>query len=156
LSDDAAVHEGTFLMKKANPAEQGRNRFSALYLRVNGKWLLGLLRETPVGPSPLDLEWLVGGWNCKTDHAAVNMEFSWVEGKAFLRGKVTVKAADHTAVGFQVIGRDPVTGGLRSWTFEEDGGIGEGRWERTEKGWTAKITGYTSEGEKVTATTTLT
>jgi uncharacterized protein (TIGR02246 family) len=156
LSDDAAIHEGTFLSKKANPAEQGRTHFSALYLRIKGQWQLGLLRETPMGPSVVELDWLVGTWNCKTEAGTVRMEFTWALNKAFLRGQVTVKAADHTTTGFQVIGRDLANGGLKSWTFEEDGGTGEGLWHRTEKGWTAKVTGYNSEGEKVTATTTLT
>jgi uncharacterized protein (TIGR02246 family) len=156
LSDDAAIHEGTFLSKKANPAKQGRSHFSALYLRVKGQWHLGVLRETPVSPSALDLGWLVGTWNSKTDSGTVRMVFTWAEGKAFLRGRVTVTSGDQTNTGYQVIGRDPAHGGVKSWTFEEDGGTGEGLWERTEKGWTARVTGYNSEGEKVTATTTLT
>jgi uncharacterized protein (TIGR02246 family) len=156
LSDDAAIHEGTFLNKEANPARQDRSRFSALYLRVNGQWHLGVLRETPASPSALDLGWLVGTWNCKTESGTVRMVFSWAEGKSFLRGRVTVTSGDQTTIGYQVIGRDPAKGGVKSWTFEEDGGTGEGLWERTEKGWTARVTGYNAEGEKVTATTTLT
>jgi hypothetical protein len=156
LSDDAAIHEGTFLNQKANPAEQGRTKFSALYLRVKGQWQIGLLRETPLGTSVLELGWLVGTWHCKTESGSVHLEFTWAKGKAFLRGQVTVKAGDHTTTSFQVIGRDPATGGLKSWTFEEDGGTGEGVWERTEKGWTARLTGHNAEGDKVTTTTTLT
>jgi hypothetical protein len=156
LSDDAAIHEGTFLNKKANPAEQGRTRFSALYLRVKGQWQIGLLRETPLGASVLELGWLAGTWHCKTETGTVHLEFTWAKGKAFLRGQVTVKAVDHTTTGFQVIGRDPATGGLKSWTFEEDGGTAEGVWERTDKGWTARLTGHNAEGDKVTTTTTLT
>jgi uncharacterized protein (TIGR02246 family) len=156
LSDDAAIHEGTFLNKQTNPAEQGRSQFSALYLRVKGQWQLGLLRETPTESSARDLGWLVGTWGCKTEGGNVRLVFTWAEGKAFLRGRATVKAGDHTTTGYQIIGRDPANGGLRSWTFEEDGGTSEGLWERTEKGWTAKVSGYNSDGEKVTATTTMT
>src|SRR5262249_43592388 len=50
LADDAAIHEGTFLDRRPNPAERSHTRFSALYLRVNGQWQIGLLRETPLGP----------------------------------------------------------------------------------------------------------
>src|SRR5262249_19002733 len=66
LSDDAAIHEGTFLDKRANPADQHRSRFSILYLRGKGQWQIGLLRETPLGPSPQELGWLVGAWTCQT------------------------------------------------------------------------------------------
>src|SRR5262245_43821534 len=156
LSDDAAIHEGTFLDKRANPADRHRSRFSILYLRGKGQWQIGLLRETPLGPSPQELGWLVGAWTCQTKGGTVRLVFEWSEGKAFLRGKSTVKSADDTSTGFQVIGLDPGSGALKSWTFEEDGGLGQGTWERTAKGWTAKVTGFNGEGEKVTATTTLT
>src|SRR5262245_14169867 len=37
LSDDTAIHDGTFVGKQANPAEQSRSHFSALYVRVKGQ-----------------------------------------------------------------------------------------------------------------------
>jgi hypothetical protein len=136
--------------------QDGAEEREALYLRVKGQWLLGVLRETPASASALDLGWLVGTWNCKTDAGTMKLVFTFAEGKAFLRGRVTVTSGDQKTIGYQVIGRDPANGGLKSWTFEEDGGTGEGLWERTDKGWTAQVTGYNGEGDKVTATTTLT
>ena len=60
LSDDTAILEGTFLVKRPNPAEETRSRFSALFVRVKGQWYLGLLREWAEGPSVQELAWLVG------------------------------------------------------------------------------------------------
>ena len=60
LSDDTAIQEGTFLVKRPNPAEETRSRFSAMYVRVKGQWYLGLLREWAEGPSLQELAWLVG------------------------------------------------------------------------------------------------
>src|SRR5262245_29497412 len=51
LSDDTAIQEGTFVVRRPNPAEETRSRFSALLVRVKGQWYMGLLREWTEGPS---------------------------------------------------------------------------------------------------------
>ncbi|HJZ56967.1 MAG TPA: SgcJ/EcaC family oxidoreductase, partial [Gemmataceae bacterium] len=140
LSDDTAIQEGTFRVKRPNPAEETRSRFSALFVRVKGQWYLGLLREWAEGPSLQELAWLVGTWTSRTDDAEVKAVFEWTEDKSFLRGRFSMKSKGHTATGFQVLALDPVTKVLRSWTFEAGGGLGEAAWTRTDKGWTAKST----------------
>jgi uncharacterized protein (TIGR02246 family) len=156
LSDDTAIQEGTFLVKRPNPADETRSRFSALYVREKGQWSFALLREWSEGPSLQELAWLVGTWASKSDGAEVRTTFEWTEDKTFLRGRFSVKRESHTVTGFQVLALDPATSSIKSWTFEGDGGLGEAVWTRTDKGWSAKTTGVTAEGEKVTATTTLT
>ena len=156
LSDDTAIQEGTFLVKRPNPAEEARSRFSALFVRVKGQWYLGLLREWAEGPSVQELAWLVGTWTSRTDDAEMKAVFEWTDDRTFLRGRFSMKHKGHTATGFQVLALDPATKALRSWTFEAGGGLGEAAWARTAKGWTAKTTAVTPAGEKVTATTELT
>jgi uncharacterized protein (TIGR02246 family) len=156
LSDDTAILEGTFLAKRPSPAEETRSRFSALFVRVKGQWYLGLLREWAEGPSLQELAWLIGTWTSKTDNGEMTAVFEWTEDKSFLRGQFSTKHAGRTATGFQVLALDPATRALRSWTFEAGGGLGEAAWVRTDKGWVAKSTAVTPEGEKVTATTELT
>jgi uncharacterized protein (TIGR02246 family) len=156
LSDDTAIQEGTFLVKRPNPAEETRNRFSALLVRVKGQWYMGLLREWSEGPSLQELAWLVGTWTSRTDDSEVKTVFEWTEDRSFLRGRFSMKHKDHTTTGFQILALDPATKALRSWTFEAGGGLGQAAWARTDKGWTAKTTAVTPEGEKVAATTELT
>jgi uncharacterized protein (TIGR02246 family) len=156
LSEDTAIQEGTFLVKRPNPAEETRSRFSALFVRVKGQWYLGLLREWAEGPSLMELAWLVGTWTSRTDDSEMKTVFEWTEDKTYLRGRFSMKHEGRTATGFQILALDPATKALRSWTFEAGGGLGEATWTRTEKGWTAKSTAVTPEGEKVTATTELT
>ena len=156
LSDDTAIQEGTFVVKRPNPAEETRSRFSALFVRQKGQWYLGLLREWAEGPSLQELAWLVGSWTSRTGDAEVKAVFEWTEDKSFLRGRFSMKHEGHTAAGFQVLALDPATKALRSWTFQAGGGLGEAAWTRTDKGWTAKTTGVTPDGESVTATTELT
>jgi uncharacterized protein (TIGR02246 family) len=156
LSDDTALQEGTFLVKRPNPADETRSRFSALYVREKGQWSFALLREWPEGPSVQELAWLVGTWTSKSDAAEARVTFEWTEDKTFLRGRFSMKLEGHAVTGFQVLALDPATDSIKSWTFEGDGGLGEAVWARTDTGWSAKTTGVTAEGEKVTATTTLT
>jgi hypothetical protein len=156
LSDDTAIEEGTFLVKRPNPAEETRSRFSALLVREKGEWYLGLLREWTEGPSLQELAWLVGTWTSHSDDAELKAVFEWTEDRSFLRSRFSMKREGRTANGFQVVALDPATRMLRSWTFEAGGGLGESAWTRTEKGWTAKTMAVTPEGEKVTATTELT
>jgi uncharacterized protein (TIGR02246 family) len=156
LSDDTAIAEGTFVVKRPNPAEETRSRYSALFVRVKGEWYLGLLREWSEGPSVQELAWLVGTWTAHTDDGEMKAVFEWTEDRTFLRGRFSTKHEGRTATGFQVLALDPATKTLRSWTFDAGGGLGEAAWTRTEKGWVAKATAVTSDGEKVSSTTELT
>lgn len=156
LADDTALHEGTFLVKRPHPAERARSRFTILYVRVNRRWHFGLLREWPEGTSLQELAWLVGAWSSTSDGVEARAVFEWTENKKFLRGDFTMKQEDRAVSGFQILAHDPATGSIKAWTFGGDGDLGEAVWTRTEKGWSAKTTGVTSEGETVTATTLIT
>jgi uncharacterized protein (TIGR02246 family) len=156
LADETALHEGTFLVKRPHAAERARSRFVILYVRVNSQWHIGLLREWPEGPSLQELAWLVGTWTSASEGADVRAAFEWTENRKFLRGNFTMKQEDRAVSGFQVIALDPATGSIKAWTFGGDGDLGEAVWSRTEKGWSVKTTGVTSEGDPVTTTTLIT
>jgi uncharacterized protein (TIGR02246 family) len=155
LSDDTAVQEGVFVVKRPNPAETTRSQFSALFVRSGGKWYFGLLRESPETPSLQELAWLVGNWSFPSDGGETRMVVEWTEGKKYLLCRTT-REQDEQTTATQILAMHPGTGAIQSWTFESDGSLGEAVWSRTEKGWTAKVTSFTADGDKVTATTTLT
>jgi uncharacterized protein (TIGR02246 family) len=156
LSDDTAVQEGVFVVKRPNPADSTRSEFSALFVRSGGKWHFGQLRESPEAASLQELAWLVGSWTFPSDGAETRMVVEWTEGKKYLLCRTTRKQDDQTATATQILALHPATGAISSWTFESDGGLGEAVWSRTDKGWTAKVASYTADGDKATATTTLT
>jgi uncharacterized protein (TIGR02246 family) len=156
LSDDTAVQEGVFVVKRPNPAESTRSQFSALYVRSGGKWYFGLLRESPEAPSLQELAWLVGSWKYSSDGAETRMVVEWAEGKKYLLCRTTRKQDDQTTTATQILALHPATDVIQSWTFESDGSLGESVWSHNDKGWTAKVTSFNAEGDKVTATTTLT
>ena len=66
-SHDTAIEEGVAQAKKGESGQQSLSRYSTLYVRENGHWLIALLREWPdEGVSLQDLDWLIGTWVAKT------------------------------------------------------------------------------------------
>ncbi len=156
LSDDTAVQEGVFVIKRPNPAETTRSDFSALMVRSGGKWLIGQLRESPDAPSLQELAWLVGTWKFPADGGEARMAVEWAEGKKYILCRTLHGPDVRDITATQVLAVHPGTGAIQSWTFERDGSLGEAVWSRTDKGWAAKVKSVTADGEKVRATTTLT
>jgi len=156
LSEDTAVQEGVFVVKRPNPAETTRSQVSVLFVRSGGKWHFGLLRESPEEPSLQELAWLVGSWTFPSDGAEARMVVEWAEGKKYLLCRTTRKQGDETTTATQILAVHPSTGAIQSWTFESDGSLGEAVWSRTDKGWRAKVKSVTADGDKATATTVLT
>ena len=54
--------------------------------------------------------------------------------------------------GTQIIGWDPRTRQIKSWFFDSDGSLGEGRWEKYDKDWIVSVTGVLRDGRSVAAT----
>jgi uncharacterized protein (TIGR02246 family) len=155
LADTVAVYEGTFFVERDNPADDVRSKFSALFANADGKWHLAMLREDSEGPALAELAWLVGDWTFKTEKAEGTLKVQFSKKNAFLLVQTTVKEGDDEEIATQVIGIDPASGKLKSWTFESDGSIGTAEWVRTDTGWRASVTSTTADGDAVKAVTTI-
>ncbi|MFO0852728.1 MAG: SgcJ/EcaC family oxidoreductase [Gemmataceae bacterium] len=156
-SRDTAVVEGHFTLSKAKGAERTVSRCSFLYAREDGQWLIAIAREWPGdGLSLRDLEWLIGTWEAKRDGTVVTTRYEWTANKSFIRCQFAVKKGAETHSGLQMIGKDPATGALRSWTFEDAGGIGEAVISRDGKRWVFAATGATADGSVLEATNLMT
>jgi uncharacterized protein (TIGR02246 family) len=156
---DSAIEEGFAHVRKGKGKgeEPAASRYSILYAREDGNWRIALLREWPdEGVTLRDLDWLVGTWAAKTEDGEVRTTYEWDENKVFLRARITIKEADRTVTATQTIGKDPRTGGLRSWLFGSDGGFGEAVWSLDGKRWVMEATGVTPDGGEMTATNVLT
>jgi uncharacterized protein (TIGR02246 family) len=157
VSRDSAVEEGYLRVYRGKAAHPASSRYSALFVRENGRWRLALLRDWPdEGTTLRDLDWLIGTWAAKTNGREVRTTYAWDEGKKFIRARFTIKGADGTTSGTQRIGRDPRSGQVRSWLFESDGGFGEANWSWDGKRWVLDATGVQADGSEVTATNFLT
>ena len=155
LSDSVAVCETTFVIDRDNPADSVRSKASALFVKADGQWSLGLLRETSEGPALAELAWLVGEWEFKNEKATGTITVRFSEKKTFLLVQTRVKDGDDEEIATQIIGIDPASSKLKSWTFESDGSIGTADWVRTETGWVASVSATSADGDPVKAVTTI-
>jgi uncharacterized protein (TIGR02246 family) len=156
-SQDTAIEEGyakSYNRQSENPTA---SRYSVLHVREGGRWLMALLREWPdEGVSLRDLDWLIGTWEAKSDEADVRTTYSWDDKKNSIRCQIAIKGKGKTVNATQVLLKDPRSGQLRSWIFDDDGGFGDGAWRRDGKRWVIEASGVQADGGELTATNTLT
>lgn len=160
LSADSAIDEGLVIVQRgaAEPATQAR--YTALVVREDGAWRLAMLKESPIaeGPSIADLGWLIGQWKSVSGEGAeIQTTYAWDAGQKFIHARFTVKEAGlgMTLSGTQVIGLDPATGLVHSWTFEDNGGIGEADWHRDGDHWVLDAAGTLADGRTIMLTNVL-
>ena len=82
--------------------------------------------------------------------------YEWTANKSFIRCQFSVTRDGKTDPGMQMIGKDPATGALRVWTFEDAGGVGETEVTRDGKKWVFAARGSTADGKVLTATNIMT
>lgn len=155
-SPDTAIEEGYFKVRVAS-GDSTTNRYSILHVREGEKWVMAVVREWPAETGSLrDLEWLIGTWVIKRDDAEVRTTYEWMWNKSFIRVQFNIRQKDRELKGFQIIGKDVASEGLRSWTFESEGGFGEAAWSRDGKKWVLDSAGRLSDGSSLAATNILT
>lgn len=155
-SRDTAVVEGHFKLSTAK-GERVVSKCSFLYAREDGKWLIAIAREWPSdGLSLRDLEWLIGNWEAKRDGTTVSTKYEWAANKSFIRCQFSITHDGQTHSGLQMIGKDPSTGLLRTWTFEDNGGIGDTDIVRDGKKFIHVGRGVMADGRVMAATNIMT
>lgn len=123
---DAALEDGHMTVTREGESPE-THRYHILYVREDGKWLISLIKEWPAETNDLDdLAWLIGTWKAKQGEAEIHNTYEWFGNKAFIKATIGVHGKRGSFTAMQIIGADPTTGELRTWTFEHDGGLGEG------------------------------
>jgi hypothetical protein len=116
---------------------------------------IGLAQDNPaVEPtSPLDeLDWMVGQWVDQGDDSTITTKCSWTKNRKFLKRSFQVKIDEEvTLEGDQFVGWDPIAGQIHSWTFDSEGGIGEGLWIQDGNRWLVKASFVLSDGVRASA-----
>jgi uncharacterized protein (TIGR02246 family) len=161
LGRDTAVEEGTFTVyTKDSPPNS--SRYSALYVRQDGRWLIALLKEwgdDKAKPDQLKhLAFLIGAWKSNGSEGEAKISYEWVENKKFIASKYTItnKKDLSQQSGMQIIGVDPVLGRIRAWTFDSAGGLGESVWTFQDDRWVIDSQGTLPDGSETTAVNFLT
>lgn len=157
LSSTSAVDEGSVTISKGHAEPAKRSHYVALFCRDEGQWRLAMLTETPDHePSMDDLAWLIGSWKTVGDGAAdIRTTYAWDANKKFIHVEFKITEKDKTLSGKQVIGVDPATGGIRSWTFESSGGVGEANWHADGDHWELHAQGSLPNGRHLSETNIL-
>ncbi|NUQ64062.1 MAG: SgcJ/EcaC family oxidoreductase [Pirellulales bacterium] len=139
--------------------EPSVSQFSAVLVKQGEKWLFEAVEEMPV-PQPSsandalrELQWLEGDWVDDSKDSPVVSTFQWSAGRAFLIRSFSTKEGEQTVrLGTQIIGWDPRSGQIRSWTFNADGSFGDGVWSKTGDAWSIKATQTLSDGRAASGT----
>ena len=155
LTSDVAIEDGESEVGRADSPGAVRGRFSAIWVKRDGKWRLASLREARAASPPArlgDLDWLIGKWSAATADTRLTVNGRWNSTKTFLLRDLEVERDGKVVFrGSQRIGWDPVARTLRSWTFDSDGGYGGGTWTREGDVWVVSTGSVLPDGRQTTA-----
>jgi uncharacterized protein (TIGR02246 family) len=134
-------------------------QFFAVLVDQNGKWMIDSIEESPI-PVPAtsydalrDLEWLVGHWVDDSAEARVDTQFRWTADRAFLLRSYSIQTEEgDLQQGTQVIGWDPRSEEIRSWSFNSDGSFGDATWSKNGDDWLIKSSQTLPDGQAASGT----
>lgn len=133
--------------------------FTAVLVKNGDAWLLDNVEEMPM-PQAQDsqdalkpLAFLVGEWADEGDEGKTTSSFHWAaEGSFLVRSFKTHLSDEIQSEGTQVIGWDPRSKEIRSWTFNSDGSFGEATWSRNGSDWLIKSSQTLADGGAASGT----
>lgn len=144
--ENKAVERGKATLRTAEGLDQ-ETLFRVTFVKHEGQWNIQKIDEidwveTPSHYQQLkDLEWLIGDWIDQSEVFEIKSSYRWDKNKNFITNHFLVTALGKIDLeGEQVIGWDPVRKEVRSWMFDSDGGVAEGKWRKEEKAWVVTTT----------------
>jgi len=163
VKPDLAIEDGTTELDYGNDAPPTGARYTAVHVRQNGQWYLASVRDAVlVPPSSHDflreLDWLAGEWIDEARKGEVaRASYAWAENDNFLVSNFAVTLKDvPVAGGTQWIGWDGAAKGIRSWSFDSNGGIATGDWSKDGDKWLVKATATARDGKKLSSVNVIT
>lgn len=162
ITPDVAVEDGALISPPGALIGSSARRYTAIWVRQKGKWLLDGVREANVrhaahGEQLQDLDWMVGDWTSDDDGTTVRLTCRWSNDKNFLLRDIDVRLPEREPLHVtQRIGWDARERQVKSWTFDSEGGHGDGLWFRKGDQWIIEAKSVLSDGGQATGTNTLT
>ena len=157
IRPDVAIEDGASGSSISVNGETVTGRFSALWVKEDDEWRLAGLRETVVtAPAAknrlLALDWLMGEWLAETENGAVLVSSHWADDEHYIVREFAIRDGDSQVVTCtQRIGWDSASEKFKCWTFDSQGGSGEGIWRQDGDRWVVEITSTMPNGEKIKA-----
>jgi uncharacterized protein (TIGR02246 family) len=163
LTSDVAVEDGS--SEVVWPGAEGvppvSGHFHATWVKQGERWRLASLCEipdvAPANPGLADLDWMVGTWTAVSGDATLEATVRWDDtGTFLLRDTKAVQDGQALLRGSQRIGWDPLTGKLKSWSVDSDGGHAEAVWTKDGSSWVEQASGVLPDGRPTSATAVIT
>jgi uncharacterized protein (TIGR02246 family) len=142
IAPDVLIEKGqaTVTPKNGDPAV---SLYTATHVRADGKWLIAELVETeppagdedPAAAALAGLEWMLGEWKADKAGLTATTKAFWSLDGHFITRTFRIEREDGPFTGVEVIGYDPDAQGIRSWTFDSEGGFGESTWRNEANKW---------------------
>jgi uncharacterized protein (TIGR02246 family) len=162
IAPAVAVEDGMNTVVHAPGETAERSRYELVYVKQDGKWLIGSARDLSSEPLAAEeqlkqLDWLLGEWYDESSESIVVTNYHWADDHKVLIGEFQVQIKGRPAMsGSQRIGWDPAKQQIRSWVFDTEGGFASGLWTRDGDRWIVKMTGVNREGKTASATNVMT
>jgi len=158
LTPNVALEEGVIHGQPDPEDAPNVSSYVAIHVKVEGKWLIASVADFEAGDQELtahdhlqQLDWMVGEWLDESASSTVKSTCRWDESGNYLLHDFYLQLGKGiTASGSLRIGWDPLSGQLKSWTFDADSGYSEGLWVRVDDEWIVRSHGVNAEG-KVTS-----
>jgi uncharacterized protein (TIGR02246 family) len=157
VNDDVAIEDGRATVSELSQGPPTQSHYTTVHVKVDGQWLMSTVRDTRIDlPSNharlTDLEFLVGTWTAEEHGVEMNLECQWIASKNFLDRTYTVTENNHPLhASREIIGWDPASGAIKSWTFSSDGGVSTGVWTPHDSGWMIESAGVKHDGTATSA-----
>ncbi|MFM9059050.1 MAG: SgcJ/EcaC family oxidoreductase [Planctomycetaceae bacterium] len=162
VGDGLVVEEGERRITTAEGAATAQMHYVAVRSKQGDRWAIASYHEFADDPLPTPREilqsaaWLVGDWLDESPEGRTAITFRWSDDGNFLLGDYEMSGSDGSvSKSTQRIGWDPVSGQLRSWTFDADGGFSVGEWDVVAEGWAVKSEATMPDGTTGSATMTI-
>jgi uncharacterized protein (TIGR02246 family) len=157
VTDDVAVEQGD-CETAASSGPPVKGHFEAIWAKDSGRWKLDSLHESQAAPSPdhsqelASLDVLAGQWSGEAEKSTIHIAAKWDANKKFLRRDLSINSGKASLAGVQIVGWDPASQGIKSWTFLDDGSYSEGIWSREGNAWMVVTTRALPDGQMSSAT----
>jgi uncharacterized protein (TIGR02246 family) len=162
ISPSVAIEHGTAKVIRADQ-EPEESQYTAIYMKLDGQWLLDRVTEEDVRvvksnyEQLKELEWMIGTWVDQDEQARIETTCKWTKNRNFITRMFSLTVRDRIEVsGMQIVGWDAESKQIRSWVFDSDGGFGEGIWSKKDKAWHIRATGVAPHGSRSSSTNIIT
>jgi uncharacterized protein (TIGR02246 family) len=164
ISPGVAIEEGASQLQVPGEEDLPFSPYTAAFVKQGGAWLHAVVRDYPppesedepaTADTPLEeLEWMVGEWIEEDSDGTSLSSCQWAQNNHYLVWEYTIsKEGANAPGGTMFIGRCPLTGQIKSWLFDANGGYGEGAWTpHGDNQWVVKVTGLLGDGRQASAT----